>query len=133
MMMMYRLMLLCPVLLTTVAFGQIPKPHDAPQPVAAEQAARQFKLPDGLRMELVASEPLIHEPSGVCWDQQGRLFVCELHGYNLDGQIDIDELNKTGKLDKEVRRLFVPERIEEAAKAGTYGTVKQLVVADVIA
>ncbi|MCC7338277.1 MAG: c-type cytochrome [Pirellulaceae bacterium] len=124
------LLALCPLLLETVALGQIPKPQDAPQPVAAEQAASQFKLPEGLRMELVASEPLIHEPSGVCWDQQGRLFVCELHGYNLDGQIDIDELNKTGKLDKEVRRLFVPERIEEAAKAGTYGTVKQLVDTD---
>ena len=48
-------------------------------------------------MELVASEPLIREPSGVCWDEQGRLFVCELHGFNVDGQIDIDELNKTGK------------------------------------
>ena len=128
--MMYRLLLLFPFLLTNVASGQIPKPNDAPQPVSAEQAANQFKLPVGLRMELVASEPLIHEPSGVCWDQQGRLFVCELHGYNLDGQIDIDELNKTGKLDKEVRRLFVPEHIEEAAKAGTYGTVKQLIDTD---
>ena len=126
----HLLLTLCPLLLTTVALGQIPKPHDAPQPVAAEQAASQFKLPQGLRMELVACEPLIREPSGVCWDQQGRLFVCELHGYNLDGQIDIDELNKTGKLDREVRRLFVPEHIEEAAKAGTYGTVKQLVDTD---
>ena len=129
--MIYRLLLLCLfLLLASVASGQIPEPDDAPQPVAAEQAANQFKLPDGLRMELVASEPLIREPSGVCWDQQGRLFVCELHGYNLDGQIDIDELNKTGKLDKEVRRLFVPEHIEEAAKAGTYGTVKQLTDTD---
>ncbi len=128
--MMCRLLLLCPFILTSVALGQIPKPSDAPQPVAAEQAVSQFKLPDGLRMELVASEPLIREPSGVCWDQQGRLFVCELHGFNLDGQLDIDELNKTGKLDKEVRRLFVPEHIQEAAKVGTYGTVKQLIDSD---
>ena len=120
------------VLLTACSsvIAQIPQPDDAPQPVAAEQAVDQFRVPAGMRMELVASEPLIREPSGVCWDAQGRLFVCELHGFNLDGQIDIDELNKTGRLDKTVRRYFVPDHIEEAAKAGTYGTVKQLVDTD---
>ncbi len=108
----------------------IPKPDDAPKPYSPEKAASLFKLPAELQMELVASEPLIREPSGVCWDQKGRLFVCELHGYNLNGQLDIDEQNKTGKLDKVVRRFFVPKRIEEAAKAGTYGTVKQLIDTD---
>lgn len=117
-------------LMSSSLLAQIPKPDDAPQPVAPHDAAKMFRLPVGLRMELVASEPLIREPSGVCWDEQGRLFVCELHGFNLDGQIDIDELNKTGKLDKVVRRFFVPEHVEEAAKAGTYGTVKRLIDTD---
>ncbi|WP_397568750.1 PVC-type heme-binding CxxCH protein [Schlesneria sp. T3-172] len=127
-------------MLTTLAFlvahssslllGQMPTPDDAPQPQAPQAAAELFRLPAGMRMQLVASEPLIREPSGVCFDEQGRLFVCELHGFNLDGQIDIDELNQTGKLDKVVRRFFVPEHVEEAAKAGTYGTVKQLVDTD---
>ena len=112
---------------TSALLGQIPKPDDAPQPVPPQEAAKLFRLPPGLRMELVASEPLIREPSGVCWDERGSLFVCELHGFNLDGQIDIDEVNKTGKLDKVVRRFFVPEHVEEAAKAGTYGTVKRLI------
>ena len=111
---------------TTLALGQIPKPDDAPLPLSPEEAVKQFRLPPGLHMELAASEPLIREPSGVCWDEHGHLFVCELHGFNLDGQIDIDELNKTGKLDKVVRRFFVPEEIEKEALAGTYGTVKRL-------
>ena len=128
--MFQRLMFLVAVCLSASAMAQIPAPDDAPQPVPPEIAAGQFKLPPGLRMELVASEPLIREPSGVCWDERGRLFVCELHGFNLDGQIDIDEVNKTGKLDTVVRRFFVPEHIEEAAKAGTYGTVKQLIDTD---
>ncbi len=119
--------LLAACLTAATAWGQIPKPDDAPQPLAPSDAVQSFKLPPGLRIELVASEPLIHEPSGVCWDEQGRLFVCELHGYNLDGQIDVDELNKTGKLDKVVRRFFVPEHIEKAAEAGTFGTVKRLI------
>ncbi len=118
------------VCLTATAFGQIPKPDDAPQPLPPNEAVKSFKLPPGLRLELVASEPLIREPSGVCWDEHGRLFVCELHGFNLDGQIDIDELNKTGKLDKVVRRFFVPEHVEKAAEAGTFGTVKHLIDSD---
>ena len=112
------------------ADDSIPKPDDAPLAQTPAEAVKLFQLPPELRMELVASEPLIREPSGVCWDEQGRLFVCELHGFNVDGQIDIDELNKTGKLDKVVRRFFVPEHIEEAAKAETYGTVKHLIDTD---
>ena len=123
-------LLLAFVVLSSSVVAQIPKPDDAPQPLTPESAAKSFKLPAGLRMELVASEPLIREPSGVCWDEQGRLFVCELHGYNLDGQIDVDELNKSGKLDKVVRRFFVPEHIEKAAEAGTFGTIKRLIDTD---
>src|SRR5215468_5533775 len=85
--------------------GQIPKPDDAPKPLSPAESARRFKVPAGFRIELVASEPLIREPSGVCWDEHGQLFVCELHGYNLEGQYDIEELNKTGQLDRVVRRI----------------------------
>ncbi|HEU0038389.1 MAG TPA: PVC-type heme-binding CxxCH protein, partial [Verrucomicrobiae bacterium] len=62
----------------------------------------------------------------MCWDEHGRLFVCELHGYNLEGQYDIEELNRAGKLDREVRRIQANEQAKEAARAGTYGTVKLL-------
>jgi len=112
--------------LVDASFGQIPKPDDAPQPLSPEESAKRVKLPPGLRLELVANEPLIREPSGVCWDEFGRLFVCELHGYNADGQLDVDELNKTGKLDKVVRRFFVPPHIEEQARKEMTGTVKLL-------
>ncbi|MDR3405817.1 MAG: c-type cytochrome [Chthoniobacter sp.] len=81
-------------------------------------------------MKLIASEPLIHEPSGVCWDEGGRMFVCELHGYNVEGQYDIDELNKTGKLDMEVRRIQASEAAKQRAKADNYGTVKLLLDTD---
>ena len=60
------------VCLTANAIGQIPKPTDAPQPLPPAEAVNSFKLPPGLRMELVASEPLIRESSGVCWDEHGR-------------------------------------------------------------
>src|SRR5688572_30064511 len=110
--------------------AQISHPPDAPPPLSTEAAKATFRLPPDYRIELVASEPLLREPSGVCWDEHGRLYVCELHGYNLEGQYDIDELNKTGQLDRVVRRIQANERAKQAAKAGTYGTVKLLADTD---
>ena len=78
------------------ARGQITKPTDAPNPLPPTESLKTVRLPDGFRLELVAAEPLIRQPSGVCWDAEGNLFVAELHGYNREGQFDIEELNKTG-------------------------------------
>src|SRR6476661_5958426 len=111
---------------TNLALAQIPKPTDAPKPMSPEQSAAAFKLPEGFRMEVIASEPLIASPSAVCWDEHGRMFVSELHGYNLAGQLDIEELNKTGKLDTQVRRVQADEKFKLAAKSGTFGVVKLL-------
>lgn len=111
---------------TNPALAQIPRPTDAPKPTTPEQSAAAFKLPDGFRMEVVASEPLIASPSAVCWDERGRMFVSELHGYNLAGQLDIEELNRTGKLDTQVRRVQADEKFKRAAQAGTFGVVKLL-------
>lgn len=118
------------VLAVCAIAGDIPKPDDAPPPLDPLESAKLVALPAGFRLELIASEPLIQEPAGVCFDEQGRLFVCELHGYNLEGQLDIEELNKTGQLDREVRRIQADERFKEAAQAGTYGTVKRLIDTD---
>jgi putative membrane-bound dehydrogenase-like protein len=106
--------------------GQIPTPNDAPKPLSPTESAAHFRLPDGYRLELVASEPLIHEPSAVCWDEHGKLYVGELHGYNLEGQYDIEELNQTGQLDTVVRRIAANEQAVKKAEAETYGTIKVL-------
>ena len=118
------------VYLGPFSFGQIIKPDDAPKPLSPEESIKQFKFPKGFQLELIAAEPLIRQPSGMCWDERGRLFVCELHGYNLEGQYDIEKLNKTGKLDKVVRRLSADEEAIRKAQAGQYGTVKQLIDTD---
>ena len=109
-----------------VAPAEIPRPADAPRPLAPADAEQSFRLPAGLKMQLVAAEPLISEPSGVCWDAQGALYVSELHGYNLEGQADIEQLNKTGLLDREVRRIQAPDDAKQRAEAETYGTIKRL-------
>lgn len=122
--------LLLSAFLIAAAFGlasaQIPGPTDAPKPRTPEESAAAFKLPAGFRMEVVASEPLLASPSGICWDERGRMFVSELHGYNLAGQLDIEELNKTGKLDTQVRRVQADAKHKHAAERGTFGVIKLL-------
>jgi putative membrane-bound dehydrogenase-like protein len=112
--------------LTLSASAAIPPPTDAPKPLTPEESAAAYKLPDGFRMEVIASEPLIASPSAVCWDERGRMFVSELHGYNLEGQLDIEELNKSGQLDTQVRRVQADEKFKKAAERGTFGVVKML-------
>ncbi len=124
----HRQTLACGILtwLLPLAEGAITKPADAPKPHSPEESAKLITLPPGFRLELVAAEPLIRQPSGVCWDAQGRLFVCELHGYNLEGQYDIEVLNKTGKLDRVVRRLAAPPEAVRKAEEDQHGVVKLL-------
>jgi putative membrane-bound dehydrogenase-like protein len=109
---------------------QVVPAHDAPQPLPPEESLRRFQLPLGFRIELVAGEPHVADPVAMCVDARGRIFVCEIHGYNLEGYLDVLELNKTGVLDKAVRRIPAnPKALEEAAK-DQYGTVKLLEDAD---
>ncbi len=71
------------LLLTALSHAEIPRPDDAQQPLSPAESAKLFQLPAGYQIRLLASEPLIAEPSGICWDDKGRCFVCELHGYNV--------------------------------------------------
>ncbi len=106
--------------------GGTKQSNDAPKPLSPTEAVKTFRLPTGFRIELVASEPLINEPTGICWDEKGRLYVSELHGYNLEGQLEIEEMNKAGIIDTVVQRVQAADKYKKAAEAGTYGRVKRL-------
>ncbi len=106
--------------------AEIPKPDDAPQPKSPEESRKCFSLPEGFRIDLIASEPLIRDPSCVAWDENGRLFVSEIHGYNLEGHLDVTSLNKTGKLDTSIRRIRVGSEMKEEARRGQTGALKLL-------
>ena len=109
------------------AVGQISKPIDAPKPLSPAESLKRVELPNGFRLELVVAEPLVRQPSGVCWDEHGNLFVSELHGYNIEGQFDIEELNKTGKLDHVVRRIAANKDAMRRAEDEQLGTVKKMI------
>ncbi len=66
-------------------YQQIEPAGDAPQPKSPEASKAEVEIPEGFRLELVASEPLIKEPSCIAFDARGHLFVSELHGYNIEG------------------------------------------------
>ncbi|MGI8979586.1 MAG: PVC-type heme-binding CxxCH protein [Pirellulaceae bacterium] len=63
------------------ARGEEPLPPHEPQIAVAskeaEQAISGFKVPAGLKVEVVAAEPLLANPVAFFIDNRGRFFVCE--------------------------------------------------------
>ena len=55
-----------------------------PVPLSPEEAMKAFAIEKGFRIELVASEPMIESPVAMSFDDQGRLYVCEMRGYMHD-------------------------------------------------
>ena len=104
----------------------MPLATDAPRPLPPQESLRRFQLPTGFHVELVASEPLVADPVAMAFDAQGRIFVCEIHGYNLEGYLDALQQNKTGVLDKAVRRIPANADAQREAAEQQYGTVKLL-------
>src|SRR4029078_5945396 len=58
---------------------------------SAEKALSTFNLRPEFKIVLVAADPLISDPVDMAIDEQGRMYVVEMHGYPLD-------LNYTGKV-----------------------------------
>jgi len=54
-----------------------------PSPLAPAEALKAFEVVPGLRVELVAAEPLVVSPCALAFDDKGRLFVAENRGYPI--------------------------------------------------
>ncbi|MBI1311426.1 c-type cytochrome [bacterium] len=55
--------------------------QDFPAPKSPEDSAACIQVKPGLKVELVAAEPLITDPVAFDWDIQGRLWVVEMGDY----------------------------------------------------
>ncbi len=64
--------------------------------LSPEDALKTFFMPPGYHLELVASEPLIQDPTVIDWDLQGRLWVVEMTGFVRDLQAPEPNLDPTG-------------------------------------
>src|SRR5439155_12042466 len=61
------------------------EPKKAPGPLSPREEQATFKVLKGFKVELVASEPDVIDPVAMCFDERGRLFVCEMIGYPNGG------------------------------------------------
>ena len=70
-------------------------------PLSPSEALASFKLQPGFRIELVASEPLIHDPIAIRFDTRGRIWVLEMSGYmpNPDGRGEDQPIGKVAVLE----------------------------------
>jgi putative membrane-bound dehydrogenase-like protein len=50
--------------------------------LSPEEALAAFEVAPGFRVELVAAEPLVTDPTAFCFDPAGRLIVVEMRGYS---------------------------------------------------
>ncbi len=64
------------------------KPSIDPNPplkaLTPEESLQTMYLPEGFRIELVASEPLINEPVSIAWDGNGQMYVAQMVTYMQD-------------------------------------------------
>ena len=106
-----------------------------------QEALKTFFMPPGFRLELVASEPLIQDPTAVDWDLQGRLWVVEMTGFvrdlvapepNLDpigNVVVLEDTDSDGKMDKRTvfaDKLVLPRAVkvlENGVLVGEPGTL----------
>ena len=52
-------------------------------PVEPDRALSTFEISPGLKLELVAAEPLVVDPVAIDFDEMGRAYVVEMRGYSL--------------------------------------------------
>lgn len=76
----------CAVLALALGAGdarpQGPQPSEPIKgPQSPEDARGLFQLDDGLRIELVAAEPLVRSPVAIAFDEDARLWVVEMPDY----------------------------------------------------
>ncbi|MCC6288476.1 MAG: c-type cytochrome [Chitinophagaceae bacterium] len=87
------------VLITACKSGSV-----SPFSPSAIEDLSTFQVADGFKIELVASEPLIHDPVDMMIDESGRMYVVEMAGMPLNksglGKIMLlSDSNGDGKMD----------------------------------
>lgn len=90
--------------------------NPSPEALSPEESMKTMHLPEGYKLELVASEPLIDEPVAIVWDGNGRMYVAEMRTYMQDIEatneneptsriIRLEDTDGDGKMDK--RTVFI--------------------------
>lgn len=57
---------------------------DSKNGLTPQESLAAFQLPEGFKIELLASEPMISDPVAMEVDENGNIYIVEMHGYPLD-------------------------------------------------
>lgn len=101
-------------------------------PLAPAEALERFQVPEGFRVELVASEPLVEDPVAMDWDAAGRMWVVEMRGFmpNVDGEgerepigriVVLEDTDGDGKMDRStafLEGLVMPRAVAVVEESG---------------
>src|SRR5579872_1592164 len=86
-----------------IGLGACSKPGP---PFAVKDALKTFRIEPGFRIEPYATEPDIHSPSAMDFDENGRIYVAEDPGYplNTEGKVGriilLEDTNGDGRPDR---------------------------------
>jgi putative membrane-bound dehydrogenase-like protein len=56
-------------------------------PHAPQAALETFAVQHGFTLELVAAEPAVADPVDACFDEHGRMYVAQMHGYPYSAEV----------------------------------------------
>jgi mono/diheme cytochrome c family protein/glucose/arabinose dehydrogenase len=93
--------------------------------LSPEESLKKFYLPEGYKIELVASEPMVNEPVAIAWDGDGKMYVAQMDTYmqNVDAEGEDEPISQIkllvdvdgdGKMDKStvfIDSLLLPRMI----------------------
>jgi glucose/arabinose dehydrogenase len=73
----------------------------APRPLSPQEEFKTIRVAPGFKVELVASEPMIEAPVAISWDDQGRMYVCEMRNYmhDVDGAGEDQPIGRISRLE----------------------------------
>ncbi len=69
------------LLIGSSALAAKPGQPEIPEPLAPKKAADTMVVPDGFRVDLIAAEPDVRQPIGMCVDDRCRIWVAEAYSY----------------------------------------------------
>lgn len=75
-------------------------------PTPPDKALSTFQLAREFKLELVAAEPMVSDPVDACFDEFGRMYVAEMHGYPFSQEPTRLNPKGGGKKDAGIIRLL---------------------------
>jgi putative membrane-bound dehydrogenase-like protein len=75
------------------------EPTSVKSPLSPQESLKHFVVPDGLKVELVASEPNVIDPVAIRFDENGRLWVVEMRDYPNNRVTGLDARSRLSVLD----------------------------------